>query len=231
MKPFRLISDTELNCLRERLAVSLQAWNTQYALYPLSCTLKPAIKPDTIYPILSDIEPLVLPHQDDWSVLQYALLGVDDDCFNNIAETLGLTCLQVLLGTETLHHQTETQCDAWFYTGSPALTLILSCEQRTMMFTLHPQWVSNALPYRESIQAPMSTLQQALVPQTFVFNVMLDPLALTLQDILQLQIGDVIKTETHISLPLRLQQNQQILAHVNLGEIQQTSAIQIVRPS
>ena len=96
-----------------------------------------------------------------------------------------------------------------------------------MTLYLHPQWVLQALPPHEIVQKPTGNLHDALDPQLLHWHVELSPVSLQLEDMIRLQVGDVIRTDHPLTMPLLLKNNQQTVCHVEIGETNHYKSIQI----
>lgn len=229
-KPFRLINELELCQLEQDLSDALQAWNTEFALFPLSlkldCNPKPlAITGGSVF-AANDLAVALLPEQ-NLSVLMHCLVGDVSDCFADISNSMFLTLLQHLLGAGLIENSTCVH-DEWFYTGSPSLALTLRSGEYSLNIYLHPQWVLHALPRKEQLPKPKIPLQEALDSQVLHCQVELHPLTLQLDKLLRLKPGDVIKTDQSLATPMLLKHLQQTVCQATPGETNQFKSIQIV---
>jgi len=236
IKPFRLINECEIKRLQQTIASNLSLWNEQYAMHALSLTLRAKCKPpqcDNYRLFITDTgQPVALLLTEDLSVLTHCLFGDLSECFNPISEIHLITLLNQLLGTESLQPQPVGKREGfihetWFYKGAPTLRLTLSEAQYFLTVYLHPQWVLQALPKAKKIQKPKSDLQKALASQVLHCQIELAPLPLALNDVLQLQPGDVIKTDHPLSSLLLLNHQQQTICHVEIGANNYFKSIQI----
>ncbi len=105
-KPFRLINELELRKLEQDLRDTLQAWNTEFALFPLSLKLDSNPKPQantggSVF-AANDRAVALLPEQ-NLSVLMHCLVGDVSDCFADISNSMFLALLQQLLGAGSLN--------------------------------------------------------------------------------------------------------------------------------
>ncbi len=230
-KPFRLINGSELNYLHQRFAENLQIWNENYALHPLSCTLNQNHNGnDVINPLwlITDANnPLAICNKKDYALIKQSVFGNSSDCFDTVSETLLISLLNRLFGTESMQWHTAPNMDEYCYTGSPGLTLTLECETLSTALYLHPQWVVNALPQQRVAAKPVSSLDEALAPQILPLHVELSPISLQLSNLIHLQVGDIIKTDHPITIPLLLKHDKETICNVDIGE----QSIQITRTS
>ena len=230
-KPFRLINGTELNHLQQRFAEGIQIWNDNYALHPLSCKLSQNPK---IYDVISPLwlitdanRSISISNKKDHELIKQSVFGKNSDCFNTISETLLISLLNRLFGTESLQWHTAPNMDEYLYTGSPCLTLSIECDTLSTSLYLHPQWVVNALPQKRISPSPVSSLNDALATQVLPLQVVLSPIPLQLSNLIRLQVGDVIKTDHPITMPLLLKHDNETICNVDIGE----QSIQITRTS
>lgn len=212
-KPYRLINALELQSLQQDFDNTLQHWNKEHALFPLSCRLD-----------LGPTKPSQIINSHDISTIKHSLFGDESTCFDAIAEDLFTTLLNQLFGT-----QPKAPVDDWFYPGSPALTLTLSCSDKTMQLYIDPQWVLNALPSHTYRKPSATPLQDALATQQIKLHVELTSLPLSLSEILRLQVGDVIKTDHPITEPAQLVQHDLPICSVDIGKFNSYKSIQIMR--
>lgn len=218
IKPYRLINDIELAWLQKKIQLALQEWNDTHALFPLSCKLS--------------LAPTTTLNDDEWataqlsqlSVIKHCLFGDNSNCFNHSAKTLFLKLLNTLFGTQLPDPKKD-----WFYTGSPSLTLTLRCINKTMALYLNPQWVLATLPSTHVNEKPVSTLQEALSSKRVQLQVELTPLRLKLTDVMQLNTGDVIKTDHPIHEPAYLSHQKKHLCNVDIGQSNSFKTIKITR--
>lgn len=210
-KPYRLINDLELNAFQQAFERKLQAWNDEYAVFPLSCTFSRK------HSNKSEPRPL-----NDLSLIKHSLFGDQSDCFNIPSETLFATLLTQLFGTQPWALDTD---------DAPLLTLNLQNASGCISLHLHPEWVLNHLPAYDAPKTPPIALHDALAPQTIPLHVVLNPLPLKLADVMRLQVGDVIKTDQLITEPLTLAHKKNSICNVDIGKSTSYKSIQITRTS
>ena len=75
---------------------------------------------------------------------------------------------------------------------------------------------------------PKAKLEETLTYQRLKCQVNLAPFSLTLNDLMQLKIGDLIKTDHRLNEPLVLKHQEQVICPVTLGEMNFFKSIQIV---
>lgn len=236
VKPFRLINHSELSMIQQQFNNKLQLWNDEYAQFPLTCELSLTTIQDkphqACHCISTQQRPIALMINNDLSMIRYCLFGDTADCFHGVSHAIFLKLVQTLLDSEALQIELNlNQPEAWFYTGSPSLHLKLQCNQdESISFFLHPQWVINALPQHSSTLKPTCSLDTLFDPYPVKLEIELNPTSLTLAEITQLEVGDVIKTDHPITSPLRLKHTEKTICHVHLGEHNHTHTIQITRP-
>lgn len=226
VKSYRLINDTELRVIQQNFDRILEEWNDAYALHSLSCTVtRPTNPPNRCGSDDLLVKGVALLVQPDWKMLNHCLFGDCSHYFDAPSKSLFLTLLNQLVGTELL----ETMpINDWFYPGSPALVLTIN---QTMAIYLNPQWVLKALPLPELTQQKLAELDDALAAERVTLDVKLNALPLKLADVVRLKIGDVIKTDHPLSVPLSLSLNQKTICCVDIGKDNFHKSIQITRQS
>lgn len=209
-KPFRLINDQEIACLQERLAARLQNWNKEHALFPLSSDLQRSpVTPlgSTAMQAICDTShyPLALMINTDLSAVKYSLFADVSSSFERISHGLFIKLIGELLETPVLPApQYSVEPTDWFYKGSASLCLVLSTGQYRIELYLHPQWVLSALSVRAGKKPRLGVLDDALQSLSLSCQVELLPMSLSLDDLLNLQVGDVLSTDHPLDKPLSL---------------------------
>lgn len=237
LKPFRLVNDLEINAILLDMNNKIEDWNKEHALFPLSVNLSRSMKPhlntQKLTLLMSDNDPIGILIGSDNHLMNYTLFGDLSDSFNTTSQIVLLNLLKELLGITTRFHPNESQVftfENWFYKGSPSLCLSLICKTHIINIHLHPQWVMKALPKSVSSQKSLKRLEDVLAHQTINLEAELMSMQLQLADIMQLQIGDIIKTDHQLTKPVLLKHQHQILGYGELGEQQSYKSIQILRP-
>ena len=229
MKPFRLIAQTELNFLQQRFDERIERWNEHYAIHPLSCKLDKNVTlhddTDTLWLITDANAPIALCEKKDLHLIQQSALNKQSPSFHAISENLLLSLLNQLFDTESLQWQTTTHRDEYGYTGSPSLRLTLKCDPFSTTLYLHPQWVLNTLPKAVTTSKPICSVDKALSTHSLALSVELSPITLSLFNLIQLRVGDVIKTDHPMTKPLLLKNGETTISTVDIGE----QSIQISR--
>lgn len=229
MRPFRLIAQTELNKLQQRFDGRIEIWNEHYAIHPLSCKLDKNVNLhddiDTLWLIADANGPIALCEKQDLHLIQQSALNTQSPSFHAISENLLLSLLNQLFDTESLQWQITTHRDEYDYTGSPSLRLTLECKPFSTTLYLHPLWVLNALPKAVTASKPMCSVDEALSTHPLALSVELSPITLPLFNLMQLRVGDVIKTDHPMTKPLLLKNGETTISNVDIGE----QSIQISR--
>jgi flagellar motor switch/type III secretory pathway protein FliN len=255
IRPYRLINKSELQALNEAFNQVLQQWNEEYSLLPLSCCLSlppksvdrdpkaivknPSQAPTT--PIKSHHCTLAHIEKKYLTVINLALFGQDELCFNPSSHALFLILLQQLFHTECsisdpsdLIITTESKVDIleaqnYVYSGSTCLLLTLNCGVVSTRLILNPDWVYQQLPKHQTNTTPLNTLEQALDHKTITLNAELLPIRLPLKQLVNLEIGDVLTSDHSLSQPLRLTQKQQLIAQIELASMAEHKSIILKR--
>ncbi len=115
----------------------------------------------------------------------------------------------------------------WFYSGSPSLAMNLNSGSHLMTLYLHPQWMMKKIARPMRSLKPKVHLEEALSNQRLQCQVDLTPLSLKLNDVINLRVGDVIKTDHKLTDSLLLKHKQQAICPVELGETNLFKSIQI----
>ena len=225
MKPYRLINSVELKLIQERLAQSLSAWNEQYSLHPLSLQVSIPDKDAQITQsglISSGLyQTIACVEENDYSLMNYALFGEQDSCFNATSEALFLNLLTQLLHCAPCSiSPKKREAVDWLYPGTTCLLITFHCDQKTLSCFLNPEWVYHLLnaDKRKSHQ-PLHTLDEALAEQKLDLTVELDSITIPFKELMVLQIGDVLVTDHKLTQPLALIHEQKQLASSELGQL------------
>lgn len=233
-RPYRLINSQERQFLQKTLEQALVTWNTDYALYQLSCRIEKSAKPttgdQTVFWSDDGNQPLVLCTDADYSLISYGLFGEMDTAYAPVCESFFQILLQQLSGSNRPLLQnalTRQQQTEWFYPGAPFLALTLMAGDCSKTLYWHPQWVLSRLPATKLSHRPLTALTDALDDQILAGHVELAPFSLPLSTLLNLQRGNVIKTDHPLSEPLWLKTNHQTLCQVDLGKTESCKSILI----
>lgn len=241
-KPYRLINPNELMMLQEKFERIIQLWNDKHALLPLSCVLSHALTPVSTHEctlLLDGANAQALLLNSDYAIIKHSLFDDASDAFNAISQTLLMVLINELLGTTSLTQQScpPSANKEWFYTGAPTLALILTnstngtCLHPNITLYLHPQWVLCALPKNHNSKIKPIAIHKAIDTKKIDLQVALIPVPLPLKSMLNLRVGDVIKTDHPLTAPLHLNHQQQTVCHVDIGITNAYKSIQITRPS
>jgi flagellar motor switch/type III secretory pathway protein FliN len=232
MRPYRLINFQEMNELKQHFSQVLQDWNHAYALTPFVCHLATLPKdyevPQSLN-IIADKQSLALIGEHYLALTNQILFGENKPCFNTASQELIRVLLSNLLKREqgTLN-ETKLPTPDWFYKGSTSLLLTLNNSTspntgeksalNTITIILSPDWVYQSLPPNKLRENSCASLDEALADRVLNLNLELDPLRLPINQLLNIQIGDVIATDHPIKSALRLTQNEQLIAEAELGK-------------
>jgi hypothetical protein len=230
MKPYRLLSNKELNHIQTLFDLRFRDWNQRYAQSPLTFSLQKASKLNPLHnPIGMSTDALV--EKDLFSLISISLFGEEHDAFEPVCRQLGTTLFESLLQKENLSLDNTPKPQDWIYKGSTCLFLEIGCENKRISCLLSPEWVQTQLSQTlKSSKAPLATLNDALKEHLLPLDVTLNPIRLHLKQILLLQKGDLIKTDHMLHEPLCLKQGKSTLAHVQLGQNNNQKSI-IIRSS
>ena len=222
MKAYRLINAFELNQLREEFKQTITEWNDQYSYLPLSIELKLPSKEyntDHLLELYQTNSAIAFIKDSYHELINHSLFGEHHSCFNEVSEELFLRLLQQLLKTETsnLKHENQNK-PSWIYPGSTCLILELKCKTYQVSLILNPEWVYQYLALNKNSNQKLCSLDRALSNEQISLSIVLIPLRLTMNELMNLQIGDVISSDHPITKQVNLQHQEQLLAYAELGQ-------------
>lgn len=222
MQPYRLINSFEMTEVNQHVTRVIQQWNNQFALTPLAISLAVAPKEYLISNALNihiNNSSLAMIPEHYLTLFNQVLFGEDNFCFNSASQELILILLHNLFKIELCQINKTTDTKAhWFYKGSPCLLLTLSTHENNITLVINPDWVYQTLSPNKRLKDNLDSLDEALAEHVLTAHLELTPLSLPIKQLLNIQIGDVITTDHPIATPLRLTQNQQLLAQADLGQ-------------
>lgn len=234
MKPYRLINPFELKTLTARCQKVLSDWNATYGFYPLSITmtlLPKAFSLEDKLMISSDSKPLALIDSNYLSTFNFILFGSQASCFNASSEALADLLFHPLFKVQSCSIQKEAVPD-WCYEGSTSLLLNLEAQGNKISLVLNPDWVYQQLPAAKNKEKPLITqIETAIEDESVSLNVELNPISLAVNELMDLQVGDVISLEHPLNTPLRLTERQTLIAHGELGLTNHHKSILLKRTS
>lgn len=235
IKPFRLISSSEMTELNRHFLQVINDWNQEYAMTPLFISLE-APPSDYVVPdgfaINSDDNQLAVVDKDYLDVFNHILFGENHSCFSAISRELLFILLNRLLKTEECSiAETKPLAPNWFYRGSTCLLLTLSANHNTVKIILSPDWVYQQLSPYQTIKQELCSLDDALGEEIVNLEVTLLPVNLPIEQLLAIQVGDVLVTDHLISDSLNITHNAQVLAQADLGQSIQHKSILLKRSS
>lgn len=236
IRPYRLINVQEMDELNQHLTQVIQDWNKEYALIPFDVHLTAPPKEYVVnqnVPILADNQTVATIEQHYLELINQLLFGENKPCFDSTSKDLFLILLCKLLKLEecTINNLTTPTPD-WFYKGSTCLLLTLSIHSsqdhtlntkediplNTLTILLSPEWVYQSLAPYQNLKNNLASIDEALSERLLTLNLELNSLSLPINQLINLQIGDVITTEHPISTTLKLTQAEQLIAEAELGQ-------------
>ncbi|MBA2709666.1 MAG: FliM/FliN family flagellar motor switch protein [Tatlockia sp.] len=239
-KPFRLINRNELNFLQKKFLRILTNWNQIYARNPLKMELsliqkenykaiKIAKSNDNLL-LISDKKPVALLDKSFLSLVKECLFGNQSPCFEPVCEEIIIYLFKELLVLETLQLVNDfTSSSDWFYQGSPCIKGLFQIENQAFNLYLHPDWVISQLPKPDVSTKALTKLDEALVSNELELSIEFQPQCLSLDKLVNLQVGDLIKTSHLMSNPLIIRHQKQAIFEVEAGQIQEFKSVQIKR--
>lgn len=200
----------------------LTHWNNTYSFTPLSIELSLPPKgyhADYGLIIHAHDVPVASIDKEYLPLVNHSLFGIHDDCFNPSGEELFQVLIKQFLKKEHCAVSThECSIQEWFYRGSTALILTLSCNTNKVTMALHPDWVYQNLLPSQNNKKNRESLDEAVAQQPLSFTLLLNTLTLPLNQLMALKKGDVIATDHLISEPLKVTQHEHFIAHAELGQ-------------
>jgi hypothetical protein len=222
MNPYRLINSVELGQLYTQFSAPLDYWNQQYCLHPL--TLKISIPTEeyinshTCYVEGNDGQLLACISDDFYRVINYSLFGQEDSCFNSCSEELFILLLKQLFTTDSYLLNSRKQEVNWLYPGSTCLLVTLHCHSSSILMLLNPTWVHQNLALHKKCERGIISLDEALGEESLTLNLELCSMNLSIKQLVDLQIGDLISTDHKQTSPLQLMHEKKTYATAELGK-------------
>lgn len=213
MKPFRFLNKQSVTSIHQKILPGFQAWHTQYACKELTFSLEKSAEDLELIP-LETIHSVVQAEKNWRSIFSLCLFGEDNSAFYTACEKIAST-LFTHLGMQEFTENPTTK--GWFYTGSSCLVMHLYCDNQSVNWYLHPDWVYDQLP-EKSVGTPLVSLEKALHQETVTLEARLQPFSLSLHTLLDMETGDLLQTDHALSQPLQLTCHSRMLAEASLAE-------------
>jgi len=235
IKPYRLINSLEMAGLNHHFNQVLQEWSEEYAQKSLTMTLSAPpeqYKLPKACPIFAEGELLALIDDDYLNRINNLLFGENHSCFNATSSELLLLLIQRLFKVDhCLLEPGHQPSPHWIYKGSTCLLLHLGSAQVHLSLIINPDWIYQNLTPICLGKNHLDSLDEALTKEVLNLNLESIPLSLPINQLINMQIGDVITTDHPLTTPLRLMQNEQLIAQVDLGQSSPYKSIMIKRSS
>lgn len=235
MKPYRLINTIELQTLQQHFSQIINDWNEAYCISPLHLNLSLVPKNynlDEAYLIHDIDQDLGLITGDYLWIMNQALFANSHPSFHETSQELLLQLLSRLFQTNDCGLQYhKSQKPDWFYPGSTCLLATLSCDHDHFTLLMNPEWVYQQLPQVQNIKCPLNSLDEALAEQTVRFNLELEPSNLSVKNLANIQVGDILSTNHSLATPLRLMHGNELCSFAELGQSAQHKSIVLKRSS
>lgn len=221
MKPYRLLNASELHELTLHFNNVLDEWNETYCVTPLNLHL--TVPPKNY----STTEALLIQEQENHlgfiegdylSIITQALFTEEKRSFHGAGQKLMLILLDKLFKTEHSQLNALQESPDWFYAGSTSLLLTFGCKEHHFTLTLNPDWVYQQLPKNKTAATKLCSLNEAITEQTVSLNLELIPSGLSVKNLAQMQIGDILSTHHLLTEPLRITRGKQLFAQADLGQ-------------
>ncbi|KGP63305.1 hypothetical protein EP47_09235 [Legionella norrlandica] len=222
MKPYRLINRSELEVIKQHCLGIITRWSNEFCLVSPGLELS---KPQTLSPLFQGFliknndRPLAIVENHYLSFVNELLFGTDKSCFDSVSQTIFADLLKQLFTTEPCFIlEPEEELPNWFYPGSSSLLLTFSIGYRQLQLILSSDWVNQQLPSIKSTTSETISFDKTIEEQIVTLTVELDSIKLPLEQLINLQSGDVVTTDHLISQPLRITRKKQLIAQGKLGQ-------------
>jgi flagellar motor switch/type III secretory pathway protein FliN len=235
MKPFRLINASEMQVLQQHFNQVIQNWNEEYAVFPL--TIEQTTTPKNYHSseVLMIEEPeheFAFIEGDYLNVITHALFSTVHSSFNATSQKL----LHILLNnlfkaTECTFAPKRQKKLEWFYAGSTSLLLTIHCNEYNFTLVINPDWVYQQLPTNTAAQTSLGDIEDALAEHQIKLSLELTPSPLSVKNLANLHVGDVLVTNHPLSKPLHLIRGKELFAHADLGHTAEHKSIILKRSS
>ena len=228
---FRLIGKTEMESLQGKLQVLgeyLEQFCPQVAIELKQCSECPAFEKPAVWGESSNA--LIIFDESLLQDLQLAIVGdrQDNETYTELCQTVLNESFGHFFGCQTLEAHINHTYESWFYPGSPNLQITLILNERQCRFILNGQWVLNHLELVEQKGDRLESIDDALCNEKIPLTVNLPPMALSLEQINQLQTGDIIQLDQKVTQPLQLCCKNIPIAKVMLGNNSEFKAVKTV---
>lgn len=233
IKPYRLINSFELQQLNKHYSELIDSWTTEYCVHEMTVDLKIPPKNtliEDVLIILSNNKPLAFIDKHYLSCINYSLFGEDHKDFNPCSSDIFSILINKLFGTEQMSiEEAAHPIPNWLYPGSTCLALTLTCNEQHVKLVLNPEWVYQQLPSLTSQKSVLNSFDKALETRTLRLNIELNPINISLNHLITLQVGDVLSTDHLIGDPVQVKQANQLIAHAELGQFSSQKSISLKR--
>jgi len=229
MKPYRLINTLELNQFNTNFFNTIDYWNQQYSLHPLTLNVsiptKEFIKTQTWFVEDNQGQLLACISNDVHQFLNYSLFGEEDSCFNSCSEELFMLLLSQAFNTDfCLLNKINKEVD-WLYPGSTCLLVHLYCNASSISMLLNPDWVYQNLPLATKTNPGITPLEDGLAEKSLILSLELSSMSIPIKQLMDLQIGDVIATDHGCSRPMQLAHKRKTFATAELGKTLENKSV------
>lgn len=222
MKHYHLINAMELKQLSQQLLDNLQLWNFEYSLNPIALELNTVGKKEVLQSskhIIDDsYQPLALLTDGFVSLLNYSLFNEDEPFFTSVSEELISHLINQLLKTQASRLIESYSIPNWIYPGTSCLKLTLKCGHYEQSCFLNPNWVHQRLPLNKNSRSKLTSLEEVLKEEFIVLNSDLLPVPIPLNQLLDIQVGDVLLTDHKQNTPIQLKHEAKTFALAELGK-------------
>ncbi len=230
IRPFRLLSATEINHLAPRVQALKQSLSEhgEIETIELSQTTSAALAEPCLL-FYSENYLLAAISKQNMPAFQKWLLNNKDEheIYQKVSEQVITKALKAFFNVSELIIKAGHHPEDWFYRGSPCLEIHLKLRSNDFNLYINPQWINQqALPLQEK-KLNLAKLSDCLGNERIELNLQFTGFELSLQELAELNEGDVIELDHSITMPLILTINNKPLSPATLGSKQQMKAIKL----
>ncbi|ARG96955.1 FliM/FliN family flagellar motor C-terminal domain-containing protein [Legionella micdadei] len=232
-KPYRIINSIELQHLTHQFQEVLLHWNKTHFIEPIelevSCCSEIYKFNETQLINDRNDSPIALIDQDYLPFLQKSIFGEVSYCLDQVSSEIFIRLLNDFLSMDSLQTtRNSTHYNEWIYPGSASLILTFSHNKGLFHLYLHPNWVLAHLQPQNS-PTPLTGLELTLASKKLTLTIEFAAFRLPLGKLLNLQVGNIIKTDHALNKPLLVQYNNQTVCEGEIGRLLQHKSIQLTR--
>lgn len=228
MKPFRMLTSMEEKQLDQHIRETFNQWLQQYALMEADVYQSKDINYPLTQALVNKSQQALIVLSKNW--LQFwteLLFDCDADVFYPTTKNIVLSYFNDLAGESLLMDEAYYSGDLWQYFGTPAQSFCFKSKNSETMMVLSPDVVLKRLGTSKTSAKPLTPITECIDEKSLSFDVECSLGHITLQDIRQLQAGDVLVSDIPVGSPIYLTHDGQKQAEVVLGQQSGKKSIKI----